>query len=536
MHNSRLAFTLAIFLGLVFTMTVHAAPRKADKAAATVTQKRGLEVTEKNRDSRKRVALVIGNSAYTASPLKNPVNDAAAMATALRRLGFDVEEKANLGYIAMNEAVESFGNRLKSGGIGLFYYAGHGMQVQGNNYLIPVDAKINSENEVRYKALDAGLVMAKMEQAKSDVNIVVLDACRDNPFGRSFRSANRGLASMDAPNGTFIAYATAPGKTAADGNGKNGLYTEELLKVLEKPGLKLEDVFKQTSRGVKEKSANLQSPWVASNLDGDFWFVPSPDLNDIKQTHASNSVIKQSEKPVLKSISTPTNLPPTLTSTDFLEELENYINQSKAPVTEIKRLAESGDLLGEARLCAIATHERYNLGVRPEDGVSFCRILAEQEIAVGMFLYGRAYAYGKGVEKDLQKGINWYRRAADKGNTSSMTNLGVAYINGTGVIKDEHEAARWFRMGAEKGNTNSMIGLGNAYLNGRGAVKDEHEAVKWFRLAAEKNNKVGMYSLGVVYENGRGVTKDEALAVIWYRKAAERGYSKATDALKRLGK
>ena len=176
-----------------------AVKNKAQKTVQTSDVDRGVAVVEKNRDSRKRVALVIGNSNYYSSPLKNPANDAHAMASALRRLGFEVVEKTDLGYMEMNKTVESFGKKLRSGGVGLFYYAGHGMQVNGANYLIPVDAQIEDENEVRFKAVDAGLVLAKMEQAKSDVNIVVLDACRDNPFSRSFRSSSHGLASMDAP-------------------------------------------------------------------------------------------------------------------------------------------------------------------------------------------------------------------------------------------------------------------------------------------------------------------------------------------------
>ena len=257
--------------------------KKAKKAATTTDDDRGLAVVEKNRDSSKRVALVIGNSSYKSSPLKNPANDARTMARTLRKLGFDVDEKTDLNYFQFNEAVENFGNRLKTGGVGLFYYAGHGLQVQGNNYLVPVDTKMNSENEVRYKAIDAGLILAKMEMAKSDINIVVLDACRDNPFTRSFRSTSRGLANMEAPNGTIIAYATAPGKTASDGEGgDNGLYTAELVRVLETPGLKVEDVFKRVLKSVREKSGNAQVPWLSTSFEGDFYFTSPSSMTDLQ--------------------------------------------------------------------------------------------------------------------------------------------------------------------------------------------------------------------------------------------------------------
>lgn len=234
---------------------------------------RGVRVLRSPSDSRRRIALVIGNSGYSYLPLKHAANDARAIAAALRRLNFNVQERTDLGYLALNEAVEEFGRELRKGGVTLFYYSGHGIQVNGSNYLIPVDKDIVHESEVRYKAVDAGIVLAKMEQARSEVNIVILDACRDNPFSGSFRSPSRGLATMDAPNGTLIAYATGPGKIAADGTGDHGLFTSELVEVIETPGIKVEDVFKRVTREVREKSRNRQIPWISSSLEGDFWFV-----------------------------------------------------------------------------------------------------------------------------------------------------------------------------------------------------------------------------------------------------------------------
>ena len=264
-------------------------------ANMAIAEERALNVVEKNHDSRKRVALVIGNGGYKSSPLKNPVNDAHAMAATLRRLGFEVDEKTNLGFIAMNKVIEGFGKRLKAGGVGLFYYAGHGMQVQGSNYLLPVDTEIEDENEVRFKAVDAGLVLAKMEQARGDVNLVVLDACRNNPFARSFRSATRGLASMDAPSGSMIAYATAPGKTAADGTGKNGVYTEELIRMLETPGLTIEEAFKRARKAVMARTNNAQVPWESSSLTGDFHFVSPSEMTNIKPAEIKPTPVPKSE-------------------------------------------------------------------------------------------------------------------------------------------------------------------------------------------------------------------------------------------------
>ena len=226
-----------------------------------------------------KLALIIGNSAYKEAPLANPANDAQAMAIKLLELGFTVIKKENAGREDMLKAVRDFGNQLKakSDSVGLFYYAGHGIQSKGNNYLVPVDADIASEDELASRAYNVNEVLEKMDTAKNPVNIVILDACRNNPFGRSFRSSTKGLAQVEAVQGTYIAYATAPGKTASDGTGRNGLYTESLLRALSQPGLKLEEVFKKVAYDVSERSAKEQTPWALSSLLGDFYFNPTPE-------------------------------------------------------------------------------------------------------------------------------------------------------------------------------------------------------------------------------------------------------------------
>lgn len=221
-----------------------------------------------------RVALVIGNGAYEATPLRNPPNDAQVMGALLRTLGFEVVEKVNLDQKEMKKDIQAFGQRLLKGGVGLFYYAGHGMQVNGRNFLIPIGAQIEHEKQVEYEAVDVGMVMAEMDHARNRLNIVILDACRDNPFARSFRSSAQGLASMNAPSGTLVAYATAPGSVANDGAGENGIYTGELVKAMGIQGLKVEDVFKQVRSGVREATQGKQVPWESSSLEGDFYFTP----------------------------------------------------------------------------------------------------------------------------------------------------------------------------------------------------------------------------------------------------------------------
>ncbi|OGR35657.1 MAG: hypothetical protein A2051_09690 [Desulfovibrionales bacterium GWA2_65_9] len=220
----------------------------------------------------RRVALVIGNSAYKAAPLKNPANDARDMAAALKKLGFDVTLLTDAGQQQMDAAVREFGLKLRQGGAGLFYYAGHGLQVGGENYLVPVSANIQTESDVRFTCLPAGMVLGKMEDARNDLNIIILDACRNNPFARSFRNAEQGLAKMDAPTGSLISYATAPGSVASDGAGKNGLFTQHLLRNMATPGLPITEVFMRVRQNVVAETKRQQVPWEASSLIGQFYF------------------------------------------------------------------------------------------------------------------------------------------------------------------------------------------------------------------------------------------------------------------------
>ena len=230
--------------------------------------------------SEQRVALVIGNAKYTNEiSLDNPINDANAMATELKKCGFRVLLHKNLKREAMDKAVREFGDEIKSGGVGLFYYSGHGIQVKDKNYLVPVDEDIEAEDEVESKCLDMQLVLNKMHSAGNRVNILILDACRNNNFIKYRSSDSGGLAGIEnAPKGTFIAYATSPNKVALDGSGSNSPFTGALVDVMGKKGKKIEDVFKEVRTKVLKDTKNRQTPWEATSLTGEFYFVlPSED-------------------------------------------------------------------------------------------------------------------------------------------------------------------------------------------------------------------------------------------------------------------
>lgn len=251
--------------------------------SSTPVQQFYMPIETKNLPSisnQKRIALVIGNSDYTnAGRLANPINDARKIAETLTSLGFKVLKHEDLDRSDMKKAIDDFGSMLNQYDVSLVFYAGHGIQVNGNNYLIPVDAKISSKKDVEYNAIDAGRVLAKMEDAKSKTNIIILDACRNNPFERSWtrsvklNGGGSGLAFMNAPTGSLIAYSTAPGNTASDGvAGTNGVYTSALLTHMKTPNITIEEMFKRVRVTVEAKTNKQQVSWESTSLKGNFFF------------------------------------------------------------------------------------------------------------------------------------------------------------------------------------------------------------------------------------------------------------------------
>jgi uncharacterized caspase-like protein len=229
--------------------------------------------------SERRTALVIGNSAYSIGPLKNPVNDAAAISAQLQKLGFTVILKMDANLRVMEDALTDFGDRLKQGGVGLFYYAGHGLQVGGVNYLVPVEARISRESDIRHETLELGKVINEMAKTNNGLNIVILDACRDNPYYPGFRNVARGLSGVSkVPVEMFIAYSKWTNRMVKDEDvdGENSPYTKALLENITKPGLTINKVFMNVRSKVMKETG--QMPWELSSLGRDFFFVPgSPE-------------------------------------------------------------------------------------------------------------------------------------------------------------------------------------------------------------------------------------------------------------------
>jgi hypothetical protein len=242
----------------------------------------------------KRVALVVGNGTYrNFARLDNPINDAKLLADTLRDLGFALvggDAQLDLDKASFDRVVQDFGAQLQGADVGLFFYAGHGVQIRDTNYLIPVDANPTREADVDFQMLDANLVLRQMEGAGTRLNFVILDACRNNPFsGRELvvgrgrdtesvrlRDISRGLARMQAPEGTLISFATQPGSVARDGSDGHSPYSKALAETIRRPGLGIFDTFNQVGLEVKRATGGAQQPWVSSSpIDGTFYFVPA---------------------------------------------------------------------------------------------------------------------------------------------------------------------------------------------------------------------------------------------------------------------
>jgi hypothetical protein len=341
-------------------------------------------------------ALVIGNAAYTyTSPLKNPVNDAKSIGNTLQQLGFEVTTLLDVNQRQMEQALRRFGSRLRDqNGVGLFYYAGHGMQVAGENYLLPVDINPSTETDVRYDAIPVGKLLGQMDAAGNGMNIVILDACRNNPFARSFRSESRGLAQVIAPTGSFISYATAPGNVAADGEGDNGLFTAKLLEHMKTPGLKLEEVFKRVRSDVQRESNDKQVPWDSSSVTGDFFFMPpveevvvsapteqpSTEASKLDIAERAWSMIEQSENPEI-----------------FQAFIERFPNTPQRQLAELKLML----------LSPIATTDKKtgSLDTKPSGTVQQTDFNAEAEKVLGI----DGFVVEGQITTDEQTGLTWQR-------------------------------------------------------------------------------------------------------------------------------
>jgi uncharacterized caspase-like protein len=226
-----------------------------------------------SQNEKKHIALLIGNSSYSNSPIKSPANDAVLLAEELRKRGFEVMLCTNLDIREMKIKMEEFEIKLNQyKGIGLFFYSGYGIQLNGENYLIPLGARIDKQQDVEMEAISLQKLIENMQFANTSLNLVILDASRENPFSKLIKTKTSGLAIIEPPTGTMIAYSTTPGNISVESNRDNSLYMRELVKALQIPNLKIEEVFKKVRKEVYQKTKGRQSTWENECLFGDFYF------------------------------------------------------------------------------------------------------------------------------------------------------------------------------------------------------------------------------------------------------------------------
>jgi TPR repeat protein len=514
----------------------------ATKSPSDTSEQRDFTVASANQNvqSDSRVALVIGNSNYAkVTPLSNPTHDADDMAAQLRKIGFDVVKYNNVKIQQIGSVLSEFRNKLKPGSAALVFYAGHGMQIKGENYFPVVDADIHTEEDVPNQSISLRQITGILEDSKTRLNLVFLDACRNNPYTRGFRSVEGGLARVTAPSGTLISYATRPGSVAADGDGRNGLYTSKLLHHMTSQR-EIELTLKDVLSEVKTSSKGKQEPWIEGAIEGNFCFggcagssAPAPVSEPIQQ------VEQQSEKPPANNsdnfeLTFWNSIKDSKNPDDFKAYLEKYPNGQFATLAhnKLKSTVTSPQTNTNALLeQALGLHgqKRYT------EALPIFQNLAKQGNARAQFDLGIMYQNGQGVAQDDTQAVYWYRKAAEQGHINGQSNLGFMYHHGEGVAQDDTQAVYWYRKAAEQGHAEAQTWLGAMYQNGEGVAQDYSQAVSWYRKAVEQGEKYAQYNLGFMYANGRGVAQDDTQAVYWYRKAAEQGHAEAKENLKKLG-
>jgi Caspase domain len=383
----------------------------------TIAQDRGQSVRPGvgATPSAQRVALVIGNSAYQEAPLANPVNDANDMAAQLESLGFTTLKANNADLQQMETLIREFGRRLPGSNVALFFFAGHGMQVDGENYLIPVGATITKQTEAKFMAVNAGLVLAQMGEDTQRANIIILDACRNNPF-RGFRSTSGGLAAIDAPAGSLIAYATAPGKVASDGTGRNGLYTGELLKQMRVPGQNLNDALMQTGNAVRARSDGQQVPWQASSLGRHVYLNGLPAAGGAPQLSAEQALWN-----VVQYSNDPQDF------RDFLQKYpqSNYADPARLRLKQLMDAAKPGSTSAPAGAGSwvVVADKRITVAANEAWTDTLIQVKRDQEIWIKVSGQANLGAFGSSGPDGISRG-DAKRPAADCQTGALIARLG----------------------------------------------------------------------------------------------------------------
>lgn len=493
-----------------------------------------------------RHALVVGNGSYERAALPNARNDAEAIARVLGGVGFAVTKLMDADAPTLRRAIAELGRRLRAtGGVGLFYFAGHGAQIEGENYLLPVGSDIREPRDIVVHGLALADVLKAMDATAGRTSIVILDACRNNPFTAGERTAGIGLAPPTAPAGTLIAFSTAPGKVALDGDGPQSPYSAALAESIPVPGIPIEDVFKRTRRQVLAATKGAQTPWEHSSLTHELVLraaAATPEASGRPAVAAAPTPSELDEVRAWDKIRTSNNAQllrrhlETWPNGLFAELVRHKLDQLAAHASNSDTLsgwlgnvfagppsdAEAERLFAEAvKADARGTPEAQ------AEALSKFRGAAERGLPAALYRVGRAYDKGLGIARDPAEAARWYERAAESGSVPAMAALGTMREWGEGGPASLAEALRLYRLAAEAGDSFAMTSLAYLYSQGRGVARDLAEARGWYAIAAEQGNARAMFNLGLMHLGGQGGPADPAAAGRLFRAAAEKGHAGA---------
>jgi len=415
-----------------------------------------------------KFALVIGNRDYIGPErsLSNTLRDAELMAQSLSRLGFKVTQASNLSRSQMSAEVSSFAKKLPEGATAFVYYAGHGMQVSGNNFLIPVDMLPTSEQSVAIKAYPLKSLLEQLATSQAAVNVVVLDACRDNPFQprspiRYRNFANLGLAPIQAPRGTLLAFSTAPGQLAADGKEKNSVYTASLAKTILEPSLELREIFEKVGMQVRKHTLDDQIPWYETSLSGKYYFQPPAGVTvvagkslQLAESRSTNSSFRGEQPSVdaerLYWFSA-------LSSQEWTKidwEIQQRVKRMTADeIPLLQHKAKGGNVMAQTTLGLV-----FREGINKRVDVSSGRVTRDQS--------------------SNRKAISWLTKAAEGGFPVAQVELGEMYYNGHGLDRDLAKARYWVDRAAQVNYPRAKLNLLQLDLEGRSLDTHSPAALK----------------------------------------------------------
>lgn len=427
----------------------------------TVFANLNFAIAEKNR------AFIIGNSDYvSAEKLPNAKNDAQDISKVLKKIGYNVKLNENLDLKSTKKNLNLFASTINPDDNIIFYYAGHALQINGKNYLIPADAKLKNAQDVEKETISIDLILSKFRSTSRKL-VIILDACRDNPFrnnsdiGPLLAAQSNGLARQEIrEKDTFIAFSTEPGNVALDGEGRNSPFAKALLDNIETPGLEISLLMTSVRRKVFEDTEQQQLPWARSSLLDRFYIK---ELGaDGKEPEAAKRLQESTDPATLLA-----NANQLFADRSFAQAAEAY--KKAADLGAIRAMTSYGNMLS------------LGIGVGSDDRQAHSWHLkaAEAGDAEAQFLVGRNFERGTaGVRKNLATALRWYRRAAKGGNGDAMNNLAIMNALGEGVKQNVAEAVKWYLAGADAGNGNALFNLAALYDDGRGVKKSPERAAK----------------------------------------------------------